>query len=84
MGFQRQKIERNRAAGGAVFSLLMDIWTTLSLDGIFLWKRYAVNVLSSLPFMGIYALSNVIFLLILTKPFLSKLDRIKTKYGIFC
>lgn len=71
------------AAGGAIFSLLMDIWTTLSLDGTFLWTRYAVNVASSLPFMGIYAASNVIFLLVLTKPFLSRLNRIKTKYGVF-
>lgn len=71
------------AAGGALFSLLMDIWTTLSLDGVFNPQRYLLNVLSGLPFMGIYAASNVIFLLILAKPFLSKLERIKTKYGIF-
>lgn len=71
------------AVGGVAFSLLMDIWTTLSLDGTFLWTRYAANVASSLPFMAIYAISNVIFLLALSKPFLSKLDRIKTKYGIF-
>lgn len=71
------------AAGGAVFSLIMDIWTTLSLDGGFVWRRYAANVFAGLPFMGIYALSNVVFLLLLAKPFLSKLERIKTKYGIF-
>ena len=71
------------AAGGAAFSLMMDVWTTLSLDGGFLWQRYVANVISSLPFMGIYAASNVIFLLVLTKPFLSKLERIKTKFDIF-
>lgn len=71
------------ALGGVVFSLLMDIWTTLSLDGTFLWTRYVANVASSLPFMAIYAVSNIVFLLVLTKPFLSKLNRLKTKYGIF-
>lgn len=71
------------ALGGVVFSLLMDIWTTLSLDGTFLWTRYVANIASSLPFMAIYAVSNIVFLLILTKPFLSKLNRLKTKYGIF-
>lgn len=70
-------------AGGAVFSLLMDVWATLSIDGEFLMSRYLANVASSLPFMAIYAVSNVVFLLILAKPFLEKLGRIKKKYGIF-
>lgn len=71
------------AVGGVIFSLIMDIWTTLSLDGIFLWTRYLVNVVSALPFMAIYAISNVIFLLVLTEPFLSKLNRLKKKYNLF-
>lgn len=69
--------------GGVVFSLLMDIWTTLSLDGGFLLSRYLAAVASALPFMLIYAVSNVVFLLILAYPFLEKLDRIKIKYGLF-
>lgn len=68
---------------GVLFSLLMDIWTTLSFDGEFLLSRYLVNVASSLPFMAIYAVSNVVFLMILAYPFFDKLERIKTKYGIF-
>lgn len=71
------------AFGGVLFSLLMDIWTTLSLDGEFLLSRYLVNVTSSLSFMAIYAVSNIVFLVILAHPFLEKLNRIKTKYGIF-
>ena len=71
------------AFGGVLFSLLMDIWTTLSLDGEFLLSRYLVNVASSLSFMAIYAVSNIVFLIILAHPFLEKLNRIKTKYGIF-
>lgn len=69
--------------GGVMFSLLMDIWTTLSIDGGFNLSRYLVYVVSSLPFMAIYAVSNVIFLVILTKPILTKLNRVKSKYNLF-
>lgn len=69
--------------GGIIFSLLMDIWTTVSLDGEFILSRYLVNVFSSLSFMAIYAVSNIIFLVLLAKPFLEKLNRIKIKYNLF-
>lgn len=69
--------------GGILFSLIMDMWTVVSLDGVFLWSRYLASVISGLPFMAAYAVSNVIFLLILADPFLDKLNRLKTKYGIF-
>ena len=57
--------------------------TTLSLDGTFLWTRYLASIAASFPIMTIYAVSNVIFLLILARPFLEKLNRIKIKYGVF-
>lgn len=69
--------------GGVMFSMMMDIWTVLSLDGAFVWQRYFASVASSLPVMAIYAVSNVIFLLILARPFCEKLTRIKIKYGYF-
>lgn len=69
--------------GGVFFSLITDIWTTLSLDGTFLLSRYLTVVISSIPSMLVYAVSNVIFLIILAKPFLRKLSRIKIKYGVF-
>ena len=71
------------AFGGVLFSLLMDIWATISLDGEFILSRYLVNVASSLSFMAIYAVSNIVFLIVLAHPFLEKLNRIKIKYGIF-
>ena len=65
---------------GALFSLLMDTWTVLWQDGYF--NLYWGYVLSSLPWMAVYALSNVIFLLLFT-PLVGKvLERIKTKYGL--
>ncbi len=67
---------------GVAFSLLMDIWTVLWADGFFNLARYAAAVLSSLPFMTIYAVSNVVFLLALEEPVGKILYRVKTKYGI--
>lgn len=69
--------------GGVLFSAMMDIWSVLNLDGAWNWPRYLALLVSGLPFMAIYAVSNVVFLLLLTKPFLQKLNRVKDKYGLF-
>lgn len=69
--------------GGVLFSVMMDIWSVLNLDGAWNWTRYLALLVSGLPFMAIYAVSNVVFLLLLTKPFLQKLNRVKNKYGLF-
>ena len=71
------------AVAGVLFSMIMDVWTTISVDEVWKRSRYLTYVVSALPFMAVYAVSNVIFLLILSDPFLEKLNRIKTKYGIF-
>ncbi len=68
---------------GVLFSVLMDIWTVIAIDNNFNIVRYAQVLLASLPFMAIYAVSNLIFVLILTKPFCKKLFRIKDKFGVF-
>ena len=67
---------------GISFSLLMDIWSTLWMYGSFNLSRYLASVTTALPYTALYAVSNVIFLLLLTKPIGKKLERIKTKYGI--
>jgi len=67
---------------GVLFSLLMDVWTVLSIDGVFNIKRYVTMVSLSIPFMVTYAVSNVIFLLLTIKPIGQKLERIKLKYGM--
>lgn len=71
------------AIGGILFSVMMDVWSVINFDGTWSWTRYLALLVSSFPFMAIYAISNVIFLLLLTKPFLQKLNRIKDKYGLF-
>ncbi|GEK34278.1 ECF transporter S component [Kurthia sibirica] len=67
---------------GVLFSLIMDIWTVMSYDGSFNWTRYFAAAGTALPFTFMYALSNVVFLLLMYKPIGDKLERIKVKYGI--
>lgn len=87
---QKSRLRMNRLVlsaagifGGVLFSLLMDIWTTLSFDGGFSIKRYLFYLVESLPFTTLYAVSNVILLLLMAPSLCRKLERIKQKYGIF-
>ena len=67
---------------GIAYSFIMDIWTVLWYSGGFDIKLYAAALLSALPFTVSYAISNILFLLILGKPIGQKLGRIKLKYGL--
>ena len=68
---------------GIFFSFGMDIWGSLSSYGVFNWESYILALSTAIPFTVIYAVSNIVFLLLLTKPIREKLERVKTKYGIF-
>lgn len=68
---------------GILFSLIMDIWTVIAMDNTFSFLRYGEVLFASLPFMAIYAVSNLIFTTLLTKPFFKKMFRIKQKFGVF-
>lgn len=70
------------AISAVAYSLLMDIWTVLWADNAFNITRYLAAVISALPITAEYIASNIVFLLILSKPLGKKLDRICTKYGI--
>lgn len=67
---------------GVLFSFMMDIWTTLSYENGFSWSRYLQASITALPYTCTYAISNIIFLLLLTKPIGDKIERIVTKYGL--
>lgn len=69
--------------GGFMYSFIMDIWTAISIDGELIFSRWVVCVMSSLWVTVIYAVSNVVFLLLLSDVFLKKLERVKVKLGIF-
>lgn len=70
------------AAAGIFFSLILDLWTVLSIDNSLNPGRYLAVTAAALPIMAEYAASNVIFLLLLKKPFETLFGRIKQKYGI--
>ena len=67
---------------GLAYSFIMDIWTVLWYAGGFDWKLYTAAIVSAIPFTLLYAVSNVVFLLILRKPVGNKLERVKIKYGV--
>lgn len=66
---------------GAAYSLLMDIWNVLWYSGGFNPSLYKAALATALPFTIAYAVSNVIFLNIVARPFGEKLDRVRIKYG---
>lgn len=70
-------------AAGAVYSAVMDVWTVLSIEGTFSIKRYRAAVITSMPFMLLYSVSNAVFLVILIKPIGSRLNRLNKKHCIF-
>ena len=67
---------------GVLYSLLMDIWTVLWTDGYFNFSRYLAAIISATQFTVIYAVSNVIFLLLFAKPIGKILERVKCKYAL--
>lgn len=70
------------AVSGALYSAIMDVWTVLWADGTFNLSRYAAALASALPFTVLYAVSNVVFLLLAGKPIGKMLERVQTKYGL--
>ena len=71
------------ALSGVAFSVIMDVFTVLWADGGFNAARYFAAVVYALPVTAEYAVSNVIFLLLLAKPLGKKLTRVKEKFGLF-
>lgn len=71
------------AAAGVLYSAVMEIWSVLWAEGAFNLARYGAAAVAALPVTAEYALSNVVFLLLLAKPIGEKLDRLKKKYGLF-
>lgn len=68
---------------GTIFSVIMDLWTVLNIDSTFSLLRYMAVFMSGVPVTVTYSVSNIIFLLLMQKPFGRKLERAKLKYGIF-
>ena len=88
-GLLARPLQKSRVAlaaygvfAGVAYSLFMDIWTVLWYNGGINWQLYTAAVVTALPYMLSYAVSNVIFLLLLGRPFGEKLARVRLKYGV--
>lgn len=67
---------------GVFFSLLMDIYTCLWMDGKVIVSRYIVQVSSAAKVTVSYAVSNIIFTGLFMQPFGRVFKRLCIKYGI--
>lgn len=88
-GLCSKPLKRSRALlivfaimSGVLYSAFMDIWTAVWWDGTFLTGRYLAALIAALPVTAVYAVSNVVFLLLLFNPIGRKIERIDKKYGL--
>lgn len=70
------------AFSGALFSVVMDLWSVLWADNKFSLSRYLVLMISSSKFTLVYMISNVVFLLIFIGPSKRIFKRLNLKYDI--
>ena len=69
-------------ASGVAFSVVMDVWSVLWMSGSLTPAAFSAALLAALPHTALYAVSNLVFLLVLATPIGDKLARIKLKYGV--
>ena len=88
-GYLSKPLKKSRAAlavygalAGVAYSFIMDIWTVLWYGEGFSWELYLAALATAVPYTVGYAVSNVVFLLVLGRPFGEKLERVKLKYGV--
>jgi energy-coupling factor transport system substrate-specific component len=67
---------------GIIFSIIMDVWMAISYSDSLNFQFFLSSFITAIPHTVLYSVSNFIFLLILSKPFGEKLERIKVKYGV--
>ena len=70
------------ALSGVAFSLMMDVFTVTWYSGTFSFSAYLTALAAAIWFTVSYAVSNVVFLLLLARPIGKRLDRLIVKYGI--
>ena len=88
-GYLGRPLRENRIAlavygalAGVAYSMIMDVWTVLWYGEGFNWGLYVAALGTAVPYTIGYAVSNVIFLLLIGRPFGEKLERVKLKYGV--
>ena len=70
------------ALAGAMFSMIMDVWTVLWYARGLRADLYLEALWTSLTHLILYSVSNVGFLILLARPIGEKLSRLKTKYRV--
>ena len=88
-GYLSRFLKKNRPAlavygifAGIFYSMLMDVWSVLWFNNNFEMSVYLAALVTAIPYTISYAASNVVFLLLLGRPFGEKLERVKLKYGV--
>ena len=66
-----------------IYGLIMDTQFVFSSAQNVTWEMFLAAYASGLPVNLVFASATVLFLLLLTKPLLNKLRRIKKKHGVF-
>lgn len=67
---------------GPLFSMVIDVWSTVWIFGSFSVQAYVTTSVASLPFTVMYAVSNVVFLLLFAEPMRKTMARVTVKYGL--
>ncbi len=70
------------ALAGAFYSHIMDIWTVLWYRGTWEVSYYLAALTTALPYTVVYAVSNVLFLWLLSTSMGQKLERMHVRYGV--
>lgn len=66
---------------GVFYSAVMDVFTTVFQEGGFSFSRYLVYLTSAIPVTAVYAVSNALFLWVLTPGMRRVTERLARKYG---
>ena len=66
-----------------LFGALMNVWVVIGFVRPFAWEAALTVYLTSIYVDILHAGSTVVFLLLMARPWLKKLERVKNKYGLF-
>ena len=64
------------------YGILLDSWHVVGFISPLNWKSALAGYAAGIPFNVGHALSTVVFLVLIYKPWIKKIDRIKLKFGI--
>ena len=88
-GLLHKPLRKNRVmlvffgvVSGILYSMMMDVWTVLWYDNNFSVSLYKAAIITSLPHMLLYSISNMVFLILLAKPLGEKLERVEIRFDI--